>query len=622
MATKITRDIIESYLHCKYKGHLKLAGKSGTISDYEAMTTAASATSRGQAMARLIARFSEGDACRGMTITAGTLKQAALLLADAAFEDEGLSLHFDALKRADGASKVGDHHYVLVLHNDGDKIGRRQKLLLAVFGLALARVQDLRPALGLVARGSEGRLGKVRLDANLYKKAEQLLADFKRLQAERESPRLLLNDHCPMCEFRRQCREQAVKEDSLSLLRGLGDKEIRGYARKGILTLTQLAHTFRPRRRNKRAVQQTKRHYALQAMAIRDKRVYVFGTPELPTSPVTIYLDMEGLPAEGFVYLIGMIVVQGGTETQHSFWAESKAQELDMFERFLDETSRYGDFVVFSYGGYERAFLKQMKRTASRPDRVDRILDALVNVLSVVYAHLYFPCHSNGLKHVAGCLGCSWSETDASGLQSIVWRKWWEAGQAEEWKGRLVTYNMDDCIALKRVVAFVRHVGDLERHKDLESPRSEECLPVARAEDQRGLSGRPEWYNTTAALPDFDYIRKRGYFDYQRDKVYFRTNATIRRACIRRAKGRAKKLPPNRTFEMHQDACPRCTSSNILRLNGSAKVKVGYDLRFSPGGIRRQVIHYAAAIHRCRECRKEFHPERFTDRRAKKVKFS
>jgi hypothetical protein len=40
MATKITRDIIESYLNCKYKGHLKLGGESGTRSDYEAMSAA------------------------------------------------------------------------------------------------------------------------------------------------------------------------------------------------------------------------------------------------------------------------------------------------------------------------------------------------------------------------------------------------------------------------------------------------------------------------------------------------------------------------------------------------------------------------------------------------------
>ena len=34
MATKITRDIIESYLNCKYKGQLKLAEQQGVKSDY------------------------------------------------------------------------------------------------------------------------------------------------------------------------------------------------------------------------------------------------------------------------------------------------------------------------------------------------------------------------------------------------------------------------------------------------------------------------------------------------------------------------------------------------------------------------------------------------------------
>src|SRR3954453_7607499 len=57
MATKITRNIIESFLNCKYKGHLKLAGESGTPSDYETMTTAVRTSSRDQAVARLVARF-------------------------------------------------------------------------------------------------------------------------------------------------------------------------------------------------------------------------------------------------------------------------------------------------------------------------------------------------------------------------------------------------------------------------------------------------------------------------------------------------------------------------------------------------------------------------------------
>jgi hypothetical protein len=51
------------------------------------------------------------------------------------------------------------------------------------------------------------------------------------------------------------------------------------------LTVTQLAHMFRPRRKGKRAPPRAGRHsHALQALAVRDKKVYVFGTPQLPTS--------------------------------------------------------------------------------------------------------------------------------------------------------------------------------------------------------------------------------------------------------------------------------------------------------------------------------------------------
>jgi hypothetical protein len=95
MATKITRNIIESYLNCKYKGYLKLGGENGTPSDYEVMTAAARATSREQALTRLVARFGEGDACRGISVTAALLKQRAPILLDANLEDESLSLRFD-----------------------------------------------------------------------------------------------------------------------------------------------------------------------------------------------------------------------------------------------------------------------------------------------------------------------------------------------------------------------------------------------------------------------------------------------------------------------------------------------------------------------------------------------
>src|SRR5262249_40353093 len=216
-----------------------------------------------------------------------------------------LSVRFDALKRADGASKVGDHHYLPVLHVHGDKVGKRQKLLLATLGLLLDGVQGLRPSVGLVARGAEGRLGKVKLDAKLYRQAEQVLDELKRLQVGGESPKLALNKHCQVCEFRKQCHEEAVKADDISLLSGVGEKELRRYNRKGIFTLTQLACTFRPRKRGKRVKQTGHPHYAaLQALAIREKKVHVYGTPELPRKPVQVFLDAQGTEGGSFIYLL------------------------------------------------------------------------------------------------------------------------------------------------------------------------------------------------------------------------------------------------------------------------------------------------------------------------------
>jgi predicted RecB family nuclease len=457
---KITNEVLEAYLNCKTKGRLKLAGESGIKSDYEAMIEAAKAASREAALSRLVARFGEGDDRRGVTVTAETLKQGAPLLVDAALEDNGTSIRFFALKRAEGGSKLGGHHYLPVLHVHGDKVGRQQKFLLALHGLALAGVQGHRPGVGLVARGAEGRLGKVKLDAKPYRLAEQVLGEMRRLQQGGQPSRLTLNGHCHVCEFRQRCHEQAVREDSLSLLRNIGEKEIKSLGRKGILTLTQLAHTFRPRRKGKREKRKAGRHFhALKALAIRDNKIYVLESPQLPDSPVNVYLDIEGIPDQKFVYLIGLTIVANGAEERFSFWADSKEREADVYEQMLDVLARHEHFVVFSYGSYEKEFLARMGRRAGRKELADKILNSLVNVLSVVYAHVYFPCYSNGLKDVAGHLGHCWADKDASGIQSLVWRARWEATREEVWKQKLIGYNLDDCGALRRVSDLIRAIA-------------------------------------------------------------------------------------------------------------------------------------------------------------------
>ena len=115
MAMRITNEILEAYLNCKTKGYLKLVGHTGSKSEYEAMSEAAGRASRELSLAGIVARYGEGNAHRGAAVTAARLKQGAPLLVDAVVEDDGMSIRFDALKRVDGASKLGQHHYLPVL---------------------------------------------------------------------------------------------------------------------------------------------------------------------------------------------------------------------------------------------------------------------------------------------------------------------------------------------------------------------------------------------------------------------------------------------------------------------------------------------------------------------------
>src|SRR5690242_18129478 len=110
MATKITRNIIESYLNCKYKGHLKLEGQQGTRSDYELLLAESRETVRRQAIDKILARHPEQEVEQGAVLSSTALKRGAAFLLNATLEDEHVSLVFDGLKRVPGPSKLGDFH--------------------------------------------------------------------------------------------------------------------------------------------------------------------------------------------------------------------------------------------------------------------------------------------------------------------------------------------------------------------------------------------------------------------------------------------------------------------------------------------------------------------------------
>jgi predicted RecB family nuclease len=78
-------------------------------------------------------------------------------------------------------------------------------------------------------------------------------------------------------------------------------------------------------------------------------------------------------------------------------------------------------------------------------------IDHAVNLLSFVFARIYFLTFSNGLTEIAGYLGFRWSGSPVSGLEATVWRRRWEASRDFAAKQALVDYNRQNCEALELI---------------------------------------------------------------------------------------------------------------------------------------------------------------------------
>ena len=139
----------------------------------------------------------------------------------------------------------------------------------------------------------------------------------------------------------------------------------------------------------------------------------------------------------------------------------------------------------------------------------EKLQKSILNVLSLIYGKIYFPTYGNTLKEIAAFTGFKWAEAKASGLQSIAWRKRWELTLNDGDKEVLLQYNRDDCTALENVVSLLRGIGNHEESR---------LSNIGPVEDIK-VSNPYKFGKIDFCVPEFDYINKCSYFDYQRNKI-------------------------------------------------------------------------------------------------------
>jgi CRISPR/Cas system-associated exonuclease Cas4 (RecB family) len=110
------------------------------------------------------------------------------------------------------------------------------------------------------------------------------------------------------------------------------------------------------------------------------------------------------------------------------------------------------------------------------------------------------------------------------------------------------------------------------------------------------------------AIPDFEYINRASYWDYQRDRIVLRSRRLRKRIRMQRSRRPIKYRANKAIAHRRTIACPYCKSGEIYKWG--PREKTVYDLKFSPAGIKRWVVSYQFDRHKCWQCSKTFMPPR------------
>jgi predicted RecB family nuclease len=598
----VTGETFGAHLHCGRKAFLKATGAAGVRHDIERVRTDLDGDYSRQALRDYLARYGEGDIVRSPPSLEAAVREGPRVIVDATATAGNVQSRVQLMERVEHQGKKAVPAYALVMFVRNGKITQQDKLRLAFQAHALTAVLGALPAGARIVYGEERRILKVKIEP-LVGKVRGLIDQIEADLGRDSPPTLTLNGHCNECEYRATCRGVAEATDDLSRLRGLSRKEVEKLRGRGIATVAQLSHTYRPRRRGKRNTGGARKHDpALQALSLREKKVFVLDRPTMPAPRAALYLDIEGVPDRESYYLVGLLAVAEGHCTSYSFWADHPAQEKTVWRACAEVIEGFGDYTVYHYGRYEQGFLDRMRRLANDEEaaQIDRIRSRCCNVLTAIYSHFYFPASSNSLKDIGRLLGAGWSAPDASGVQSLAWRLAWESSREEALKQRLLLYNQEDCLALRRVTEFVLSVCNSGE------PSQETELPVASVEDLRRERGlrfrRPEFFS-----PELGLINKLAYSDYQRERVYVRTCPATRRSLRRKQRPGKRRFKVNERIECGRpERCPKCSGKRVIIHNSLPSYKTVLDLKFTASGVKRWVVRYETKRYLCGSCNKTF----------------
>ena len=432
---------------------------------------------------------SRDDTCSAMAAGADLIYQAVL------FDGRRLG-YVDFLRRVDQPSDLGDYSYevwdaklarhatasaVLQLCMYSDMVGELQGCPPEEMHLALGGVEQQKVSFRLADFSAYYRL--------VASNFEEFLNSGDGFVVETKPEPV---DHCRVCRWSLECRQQWRAEDDLSLVANLTSRQRRALHDIDIVTRRGLAQLEEPLRKrpdgvSSEALANIQAQAAIQVEGERmgqpiSKRIELprdrdgtlvpkHGLLMLPEpSEGDLFFDIEGDPffgseeVDGIDYLFGVIepgASQEGEPAFHAFWAIEQdtvttAGEKRAFEEFIDFANERLEadpaLHIYHYAPYEPTAIKRLAgRHGTREAEVDRLLrgEVFVDLYRAVRQGIRASVESYSIKRLESLYGFSREVELRDANTSIVeFETWLELGRGEAGQHLLDSikaYNRDDC---------------------------------------------------------------------------------------------------------------------------------------------------------------------------------
>jgi predicted RecB family nuclease len=356
------------------------------------------------------------------------------------------------LVKQPGQSRFGDWCYVPVLV----KLGRRPKpeyqIVAAFQALLLAMIQGTWSESQIILRRQNTyQVNLTRWIPRLYEVLEECL---EILRSHLEPEVFISRQRCSLCQWYNHCYTLAQTQQHLSLVPGVTPARYQALQEAGLHTLEAVA-CVKPEVLDQAVGEEVTTRLQRQAQALFYNQPFrTTRTLSVPSAPIELYFDIEAEPEKKVDYLLGVLLVnhQTGTEHFYSFLAEQPEEEAIVWQQFLEFVSKYPDAPIFHYSEYEVDTIKRLAKLYQTPRaEVKEIIGRLVDVHRCVTTLVTLPVENYSLKTLANWLGFTWRDAEASGDQSVCWYDSWLKERDRAFLEAILRYNEDDCRATYRL---------------------------------------------------------------------------------------------------------------------------------------------------------------------------